>query len=178
MSVGISYSSLSRMTERADEVTYEWPKAGDGLMTCQVLYDPAGIFPRLRSLAEAAEHEAEFKTLVRDALCDMYECVLKLFSVRDVALSLRMDAGMLAYWAAMTVGLANRHRYLSSRRLFEESFTLKDLPEHYETCIRALLAMESDASRIRQYAGLLWNTSLEWTARHGIRIEDNELSDL
>jgi kanamycin nucleotidyltransferase len=178
MSVGISYNSFSRVFECANEVTYEWPKAGDGLVTCQVLYDPAGIFQRLRAQAEAAERTADFRSLVRDALCDMYECVLKLFSVPDDVLSLRMDAGMLAYWAAMAVGLANRYRYLSSRRMFEESFTLPDLPEHYETCIRALLALESDASRIRQYAGLLWNTSLEWAERHGIRIEDNHLTEL
>jgi kanamycin nucleotidyltransferase len=178
MSVGISYSSFSRMFARANDVTYEWPKAGDGLMTCQVLYDPAGIFQRLRAQAEEAECRADFQTLVRDALCDMYESVLKLFSVPDDALSLRMDAGMLAYWAAMAVGLANRHRYSSSRRMFEESFTLPDLPEHYETCISALLAMESDASRIRQYAGLLWNASLAWAVGLGIHIEDDELSDL
>ncbi len=179
MFVGISYRSPEEEVARAQQVDYEWPVTSDALFTARVLYDPTGLYDRLRALARDAEREADFRALVREALADLYEQVLKVFTLRDgEALAASVATARVAYWSAVAVALHHRHRYLSSRTMYEESFTLPDLPAGYEAAVRALLARPADLAAARAAVGGLWLAFREWAKGRGVTLDDDALAGL
>lgn len=83
MFVGISYNSIDYIEEKAGEMDYEWPVKGDAVASSKVLYDPHDLYGFWRAEGEKAEEEADFRSLVRNALTDMYEHVYKVFALHD-----------------------------------------------------------------------------------------------
>jgi kanamycin nucleotidyltransferase len=116
MFIGVSYESLEAATSSAGSMGPVWPVAGDALQTGTPLYDPTGLYPRLLEKHQAAVRDANYASLIKDVMADMYENVLKVFSLHpEEGYQAGMFAGGAAFLAAMAVGLANRHRYLSVR---------------------------------------------------------------
>jgi len=173
MFVGISYRSVAAATAGAEKIGPSWPVAGDTLETGVALYDPGGLFERLRRKNADAVEKADFGLLVRDALADVYENVLKLFSLRpEEALQAGVFAGGAAFLAALAVGLANKHRYLSARLALEESFALPSLPRGYREAITELLASGNDVTALRGALSRLWPALTEWAAGMGVCLDD------
>lgn len=172
MFIGISYKSLASESAAAETIDYTWPVAGDALHHGVVLYDPGGLYPRLRDLNLQALARTDFGELVRDALADMYENVLKLATLKPhEEPAARVSAAGAAHWAALTVALANRHRYPSTRRMFEDSFELASLPEGYPELMRKLLSGDT-VDGLQDTLGCLWPAFVAWAAGIGVSLED------
>ncbi len=175
MFVGVSVVTVERARRDAAEVDYTWPCVGDALFTARVLHDPAGLYAELRALGQAAEERADFMALARDSLADMYEHVYKLFTAGDDGGTAAHEARQVAFWAANTVGLVNRFRYLSSRTLFAESARLPALPEGYGHHVEGLLALCATPGELQSHTGALWAAFASWAADRGSRLEDDAM---
>jgi kanamycin nucleotidyltransferase len=178
MFVGLTYMSPAQALREARSVDYEWPVAGDRFTACRVLYDPDGLYGRLRRAAARAAAHADFAALAREALADMHESVLKVFSVGEDSLALSASAREAAYWAALAVALVNRHRYASVRAMYEESTTLEDLPSGYAGHVGRLLSAGSGADDLRRATGQLWRAMRAWSEARGTVWDDPGLDTL
>lgn len=179
MFVGISYESPEEFAQGELNIDYHWPVVSDALHTAKVLYDPGNIYANLRAKALAKERVLDFTPLLYDALTDMYENVLKLFCLTaEQSLAAPAAAAGTAYWAAMAVALANRHRYLSSRNMYGESFALPDLPSRYRRSMETLLAGGNELPQLQSAAGELWCSFVVWAKVKGICLDDDELARL
>ncbi len=178
MFVGLSVSTWAQTLRDARTVDYEWPLKGDRFTACRVLHDPEGLYARLRGAAVRAEARADFTALVREALADMYEHVLKLMCLGDGALSLTAEAREVAFWAAIAAALANRHLYASSRRMFEDALTLPGMPAVFAPALQALLSSGDAAPAVRAAAGRLWPAMREWGEGLGLTWEDPALQSV
>ena len=177
MFVGISYVTPKVAVEDAKEIDYTWPKTGDSLWTAKILYDPGHFYPRLHELAKEAELRADFNLLAKDSLADMYEHVYKVFTAED-EMTAAFEARSVAMWAANTVGLVNRFRYLSSRKLFSESMALPDLPNRYAVHLAELLSANTNSQKLKEHTGMLWKSFVIWAEEKGISLEDHDLGGL
>lgn len=176
--VGVSLVTEAQARRDAAAVDYEWPSQGDVWDTAQVLYDPDGLYPALRAVAAAAAAAADFMTLTRESLTDLYEHVYKVFTAGEDEATAAHEARQVAFWAANTVALPHRHRYRGSRTLFAESAALPGLPAGYAGRVRGLLALRTDAAALRRDTGALWTAFVPWAADRGITLDDDTLEGL
>lgn len=177
ISVGIGYGNPEAELEAAGEIDYYWPVTGDCYETAQVIYDPALFYPRLQERNRIAVTKADFQRFLREALADMYEYVLKLFTVSNQLGAVSAASGA-AYWAAMSVALANRYKFNSTRAMFEQSFNLQDLPQGYQEGMQELFSSGYDVARLRQTVGELWESFAVWAKAHGIVLDDDCLNGI
>jgi kanamycin nucleotidyltransferase len=176
--VGVSVVTSARLLAEASEVTYTWPVEGDALFTGRVLHDPGDFYAHARAVARLAESRADFAGLAREAAADMYEHVYKVFTAEGDGATAAAEARQVAFWAADTVGLVHRHRYLSSRTLFAESARLPDLPPGYAAHLEGLLSLRTDPAELRRHTGALWAGLEGWLAGRGVRLDDDDLAGL
>ncbi|KZE69187.1 hypothetical protein AWM68_02655 [Fictibacillus phosphorivorans] len=179
MFVGISFSSLDKIHVKSTNIDYEWCVKGDVLFSSKILHDPTNLYDTLREKAKAAEEQADFDGLIRDALADLYEHVYKIYTIHesDVVTGAH-EARQIAYWATMCVGLKNRHKFRSSRSMYHESFQLESLPHDFEQSIKRILSLNTDVQRLKSDVGDLWVSTNKWAALNGITLEESDLSFL
>ncbi|MFD1019278.1 kanamycin nucleotidyltransferase C-terminal domain-containing protein [Thalassobacillus hwangdonensis] len=171
---GISYNSLERVREDAATIDYEWPVSGDGFSESEVLYDPGFLYHELRRINKHAVSEADFMALIYEALMDLYEHVYKIFTLRsDETIALHQEIASIGYWAAITVGLANRHQFPSAKRMVIESTQLADTPQDYGQLIGELY--EGDATQATEK---LWRAFTKWAEQKEITVKDDALHSI
>ncbi|MBH0173514.1 hypothetical protein IHV09_08090 [Fictibacillus sp. 23RED33] len=179
MFVGISFNTVEKIHSKARSIDYEWCVKGDVLFTCKIIYDPTNLYDSLKKLAVETELHTNFNVLMKDALADMYEHVYKVFTLKDTDIIIAAhEARQIAYWATMLVGLKNNHKFLSSRSMYEESFKLPSLPNHYEMNIKEVLSLHTDVQKLKSFVGDLWSSTAEWAEMHGISLKEDRLSFL
>ncbi|MED1603334.1 kanamycin nucleotidyltransferase C-terminal domain-containing protein [Alkalihalophilus marmarensis] len=179
MYIGISMSSREKMLSEASKIDYEWPVKSDTLFTSKIVYDPTELYKELRNIAEKTEGETNFKLLLTEAIADMYEHVYKVFPLTEGdEMAMTNEARQIAYWATLCVGLSNKHRYVSSRTMYKESFHLNDLPDGYEEHMHELLTLETTASKIKQSTACLWTSFEKWAKEDGITLNKHDLTFL
>ncbi len=177
MFVGISFNTVEKIQSKARSIDYEWCVKGDVLFTCKILYDSSNSYQSLREIALETELHTDFNVLMRDALADMYEHVYKIFTIKDTdTIVAAHEARQIAYWATMLVGLKNRHKFLSSRTMYEEAFGFHSLPNNYEMNIKEVLSLHTDVQKLKRFVGNLWSSTAEWAGLHGISLEEDSLS--
>lgn len=143
------------------------------------MHDPTNLYDTLRKKAKAIEEQANFDILVEEALADMFEHVYKIFALEESdSIIAAQEARQVAYWATMCVGLKNRHKFLSSRTMYNESFKLKSLPKGFEEKIKGLLSLNTDLINLKTDVGELWTSTRHWAELNGIKLEANDLSFL
>ena len=109
----------------------------------------------------------------------MYEHVYKVFALKDTdSILAAHESRQVAYWAVISVGLKNKHKYLSSRTMYKESFELECLPEQFEQKICGLLSLNTDVQSLKNNVGGLWVSSLNWIKNFNINLEKTNLSFL
>lgn len=178
MFVGISFSSPEKMISKASNIDYEWAVKSDVLYTCKVLY-ATNFYEEIRETAKEAEEQVNFNSLIKDAITDMYEHVYKMFLFMDTdTIIAAQESRQVAYWAVMSVGLKNKHKFLSSRTMYKECFELDSLPEAFEQRIRSLLSLKTDVQTLKKNVGELWVATLNWAGSFNINIEKTDLSFL
>ncbi|GGD13539.1 kanamycin nucleotidyltransferase C-terminal domain-containing protein [Pontibacillus salipaludis] len=179
MFVGVSFSTLEKMKSKAKNIDFEWSVKNDALYTCKVLYDPTNLYEELRDTAKGVEEQADFNILIKDAITDMYEHVYKVFALQNTdTLLAAQEARQVAYWAVMSVGLKNKHKFLSSRTMYKESFNLDSLPQGFEQHIHGLLSLNTNVNSIKQNVGELWVSTLNWVQDLNLNLEQSDLSFL
>jgi kanamycin nucleotidyltransferase len=179
MFIGVSFSTLEKMKSKAMNIDYEWPIKSDSLFTCKVLYDPTKLYGKLRKTASEIEEQTDFNLLIKDAITDMYEHVYKVFALKDTeSLLAAHESRQVAYWALMSVGLKNKHKFLSSRTMYNESFELESLPEGFKQNIQCILSLNTDVQNLKDNVGKLWVSTLKWAEDFNVNLEKDDLSFL
>lgn len=179
MFVGISYNSVSRTLEASKEIDYEWSISGDNLETAEVIFDPQNIYNDLKVNNKLAEQNAGFKELIVESITDMYEHIYKVFTLSATNyIGITQELTNIAYWAALTIGLANRYKYKSNKDMVEESFVLNNIPENYEQNIRSMF-LNADLDDIQNAVSNLWVTFDSWAHQEfGINLNDDNLQHI
>ncbi|KAB3529585.1 kanamycin nucleotidyltransferase C-terminal domain-containing protein [Alkaliphilus serpentinus] len=179
MFIGLGYDRLESVIEASKNVNYEWCLAGDRLLNAKFLYDPTNLAETLKQNSIEAIQSANFSKLAKAAFADMYEHVLKIFTIdEDNILCASLNAKGIAYWATMTVGLINKKQFISSRILFQEAKKLKLLPKEYSECIDELLALDTNVNRLREFSARLWTGMVKWLSQFQISLDDDELKGI
>ncbi|MCE4049119.1 kanamycin nucleotidyltransferase C-terminal domain-containing protein [Bacillus sp. Au-Bac7] len=150
------------MISKATNIELEWSVKSDVLYTCKVLYDLTNFYEELRETVKEAEELIDLNSLFKDAITDMYEHVYKLFLLSETVTIIAQEARLVAYWAVMSVGLKNKHTFLSSRTMYKECFELDSLSEAFEQRIRGLLSLKTDVQNLKKNVGELWVATLNW----------------
>ena len=164
----------------AAEVEGDWPITHGAAVGEQALYDPTDFFTRLRTAA--LDHPAEvFERAIKEVLVGViYELVGKL---RNAAAA--NNLAVLPYFTvelaragACLVGLANRHLYTTTARMWEESLALPDPPPGYAALVRLVMSGRLDEpARILPLVDAFWAGAERWAEGRGLKLTD-DLSDL
>jgi kanamycin nucleotidyltransferase len=162
--------------EWASELDVDWPVTHGACVHVWVLYDPSGFFPRLRDAALLHPDEV-FQRVIRDVIVgEIYERIGKVRNARvaneDACLpSLAVE---LAKCGACLLGLAHRHLYTTSTRMFEESLTLPGRPGGYDILCQLVMAGDlTDAARIADASDAFWSGVERWARERDIQIEQD-----
>ena len=158
----------------AAEVDVDWSITHGAYTQVLPVHDPTDFFPRLRDAALSQPDQA-----FRQAICDvivgeLYERIGKIRNARAAgnAACLPYLAVDLAKVGACLLGLAHRHLYGSSSRLFQESLTLPERPDGYDGLCRLVMSGElSNAARVADTCDAFWLGIESWAEEHDLRIE-------
>ena len=133
-----------------------------------------GFFSRLRDAALSHPDEV-FQRVIRDVIVGRYTSAIG--KVRNARAAndhacLPFLAVELAKCGACLLGLAHRHLYTTSTRMFEESLELPGRPEGYDTLCRMVMAGDlADPAQIADAADAFWSGVERWAQERGIQIE-------
>jgi kanamycin nucleotidyltransferase len=160
----------------ASEVDVDWALTHGAHVEVIALYDPTGLFPRLRDAA-VSQPDPVFQRIIHDVIVgELYERIGKIrnaWAEGNVA-CLPYLAFELAKFGALLLGLAHRHLYATSTRLFEESLVLPGRPDGYDTLCRMVMTGElGDPARIVDAANAFWVGIEKWAQERGIRLEED-----
>jgi len=169
--------------EWASELDVDWPVTHGAYTNVWALYDPTGFFSRLRDAALSHPDEV-FQRVIRDVIVgEIYERIGKIRNARATnnEACLPFLAVELAKCGACLLGLAHRHLYTTSTRMFEESLAsatsssaLPGRPEGYDILCRMVMAGDlADAARIADAADAFWSGVERWAGGRGIQIEQD-----
>ena len=152
-----------------------WPFVQSGYVFIKTLYDPNGIFPRLREIALKSRPN-EFKEAVRNLIVgDLYETVGKIRNAQVLGFSssFPMLAVELAKSGACLIGLANQHLYTSFSTLLEESMQISRRPEGYDDLCKMVISGKlENSNEIVNVVNRLWDGIESWAAQNNIQIYD------
>lgn len=158
----------------ASEVDVDWSITHGAYTRVLPVQDPTGFFPRLRDTV-LAQPDRAFERAIDDVIVgELYERIGKIRNARaagnDACLPyLVVD---LARVGACLLGLAHRHLYGSSSRLFEESLTLTDRPDGYDgLCQMVMSGALTDADRIADMGETFWRGVEAWAEARDLHIE-------
>ena len=161
------------LREKATHIDGEWALKHGRFVTLLPVYDPSGYFAHLRAAADSAPPTA-FRDALRELITgEIYEDVAK---VRNAIASghhaaLPQLTLSLATYGAYAIGLANRHRFTTGTRLFEEALTLPDRPAAYDPLARLVIAGTlSDPEAIAAAVEAVWQSLLVWLEAQDISI--------
>ena len=163
------------LLEKATHIDSEWPLKHGRFESVLPVYDPHAFFARLRAAADSAPPE-HFRDAVRELVVgEIYEDVAKVRNAIAAGnhAALPQLALALATYGAYAIGLANRHRFSTGVRAFEEALTLPNRPLAYDRLARlALDGTLSDPTAISDAIERFWLDLVPWVERHGITISE------
>ena len=161
------------MIRDAAVIDETWPFVQSGYVFIKPLYDPDGVFPRVREIA-LDPRPNEFREAIRNIVVgELYEAIGKIRNAHESGRrsSLPMLAVELARFGACLIGLANHHLYVSYSTLFEESLKIAGRPDGYDDFCKLVIAGElGNSDEVLNLANLLWEGIETWAAQNGIQI--------
>jgi len=160
----------------ASKVDGDWSLTHSGCTEVVPIYDPGGFFSCLRDIALSQPDQA-FRRAIRDVIVgELYERIGKVRNARAEKndASLPYLAVELAKFGAFLLGLANRHLYMTSTHIFEESLALPGRPDGYDALCRTVMEGELvDAAQIADACDNFWSGVERWAQERGIQIEED-----
>lgn len=176
--VEVNFVSEDVLFARAREVDPAWPLTHGAYVHIRPLYDPEGLFPRLKEAVLRAPHEAFQQALRALIVEDLYEVVGKIRNAWhfQACEELPFLAVHLAFYGALLVGLANRHLYRSASKMLADSLRLPERPTGYDAlCQRVLAGKLAPADAVVQDCEEFWASVEEWCRRRGIPLGETRL---
>jgi len=171
----INIYSKDVMVRDAAIVDETWPLVQSGYVYIKSLYDPGGIFPRLREIALESRPN-EFKKFVRNLIVgELYETIGKIRNahVSGSHVSLPMLAMELAKSGASLIGLANQHLYTAFSTHLEEAMQIANRPDGYDGLCKMVISGKLDnPNDILKEANCFWSRIESWAAENDIQIYD------
>jgi kanamycin nucleotidyltransferase len=160
----------------ASEVDGDWSLTHGAWIEVLVMCDPTGFFCRLRDVA-LSQPDHVFQQVIRDVIVgELYERIGKVRNAQAAGhdACLPYLAVELVKFGACLLGLANRHLYTTSTRMFEESLALDGRPGGYDVLCRMVMAGElADPARIADACDAFWSGIERWAEERNIRIREN-----
>ncbi len=166
--------SPDELLAQAALVDGDWPITHGALVNVRPLYDPGGLFPRLRQAA-LSQPESAFRSRMAEVIVgDIYELIGKLRNLAaaqdDAGLTLFIDH--LAVHGACLQGLRHRHLFTTFGVIFAEALALPDPPDGLaELCQLVSSGNLHDSPTLLAAAERFWAGVEAWAARLGLRIE-------
>jgi kanamycin nucleotidyltransferase len=158
----------------ASEVDVDWAVTHGAFVEVVALYDPTGFFSRLRE-ATLSRPDHVLRQTIRDVIVgELYERIGKVRNARAEGRNAGLPylAVELARFGACLLGLAHRHLYSTSTRLFEESLALPGRPDGYDALCRMVMeGALADPAQIADVADAFWSGIEGWAHERGIQIE-------
>ena len=169
--VSLSFTPRSAFARQFGEAT-GWLAQRLGGLRADVLYDPGGLFPKLRDRV-ARLPAVTYRRSAREALVEMYEYLGKLRKARwrgDHA-NLVYAAWVVGVNAIRLVALVNRRWYASENTLWTEWRSFPSLPPRFSEldAVACGFRRTGDAALARTTEAL-WRTCERWARRRGIRL--------
>jgi kanamycin nucleotidyltransferase len=169
----IDLYSADVLTRLAKTVEGDWPITHGALLQVRAIYDPGGVFERVRKMAGSQPTAAFRQAQVELIVGEIYETVGKIRNALAQAqpAPLALYASHLATYGACLVGLENRQTYTTSGQMFADSLALPGAPAGYETLCRAVMAGRLyQAGEIGRWSDALWEGIEAWANARGLAI--------
>ena len=173
--------SQDLLLAQAARMDVDWSITHGAYTRVWVLYDPESFFPRLAQAA-SSQSEAAFQSILKDVIVgEIYELIGKIrntFEFNEFS-SLPYFTVHLAQHAACLVGLAQRHIYTSSARMFRESLSLPDRPNGYDAIIELVMQGSlTDPAAILRLANAFWKGVEQWAEQKKLIIVEGDQNGL
>ena len=168
------YTAEALLAEAA-RVEGDWSLTHGSFEVVLALYDPHGYFARLRAAAVSASPGTFHETLREVIVGELYEDVAKARNAMAMghATALPQIAFWIATYGAFAIGLANRHRFTTATRRFEEARTLPNRPLGYDRLADLVMAGTlSNAHEVASAIERFWADLVPWAERQGITIAE------
>lgn len=161
------------MIRDAAVVDETWPVVQSGYVYVKPLYDPSGIFVRVREVA-LMDRPDEFKMHIQKLIAgELYETIGKIRNAHalKVGAALPLLAFELTKHGAALIGLINRHLYISFSTHLQEASELPDKPEGYDAlCNLVLSGKLDDFEAIVNRANGFWEGIESWAVQNEVQI--------
>jgi len=172
----VDVMSKDMILDDAAELDGNWAMTHGSYVHILPLYDPDGFFPTLAEVVMDHSDE-EYTTVIHAVIVgEVYEMIGKLRNMRASGntAGLAVYIAYLACYGSWMIGLAHRHLYTSSSKMFTESLTLLDRPSGYdELCGIVMCGKLSDAEYLFASADAFWVGVEDWAKKTGIQIEQS-----
>jgi kanamycin nucleotidyltransferase len=159
----------------AAEVDVDWSITHGAYTQVLPAYDPTGFFPRLRDTVLSSPDRAFVRAICDVIVGELYERIGKIRNARAAGNNAALPylAIDLAKTGACLLGLAHRHLYTSSSRLFQESLALPQRPGGYDDLCHMVTSGElTDATRIAGASDAFWLGVEAWAQERDLQIEE------
>lgn len=170
----VNVMSKDMIMADAAELDGNWAMTHGAYTNILPLYDPDEFFPTLTGVVTA--HPDEDTNAIIHALIvgEIYEMVGKICNAQayNDPSSLPFFVMQLALYGAWLIGLANRHLYTTSSRIFADSLTMHNHPAGYdELCQAVMSGALSEPEKLDGLANRFWEGIEVWAQERGIEIE-------
>ncbi len=176
----IDFLSVSSILKKAAEVGPKWPISHSIYLHYLPLYDPTNIYVHRRKTA-LSQPDFKFRRAIQVLITEeMFENQgkIKNAGARGDFTSLPLYAVLQARWGALLIGLANRHLYSTSAKIFSESLELDGRPEGYDDLCRMVMSGTlSEPDRTLAVCEAFWDGVIQWAQEYGLRLVE-DLDDL
>lgn len=175
--VEVNFVSEDVLFARAREVDPAWSLTHGAYVHIRPLYDPEGLFPRLKEAVLRAPHKAFQQALRALIVEDLYEVVGKIRNAWhfQACEELPFLAVHLAFYGALLVGLANRHLYRSASKMLADSLGLPERPAGYDAlCQRVLAGSLGDPQGVFHACDAFWTGVEFWAQAHRLPLYDGQ----
>ncbi|MCX7844567.1 MAG: nucleotidyltransferase [Candidatus Bipolaricaulota bacterium] len=169
--VEVNFLSQDVLFARAAEVPPEWPLTHGAYVYTRPLYDPQGVFPRLREAVRSPPEEAFRRAMQALIVEELYELMGKVRNARHWGAweELPFLAVHLAFHGALLVGLANRHVYRSASKMLADSLGLPERPSGYDRLCALVQAGKLDSPQgVGEACEGFWCGVSAWAAARGL----------
>ncbi len=169
----VNILSAEALEAQAVRVESDWPITHGAFLSILPVYDPSGLFPRLRQLVESQPQSAFEREIQALIIGEIYEMVGKIRNAVYFANADPLAAYIieLALYGARLVGLAERYTYRSFYQLFDDSLCLHNLPAGYrELCGAAMCGDLRSPQLLLEICDTFWQGVEDWARERGLAL--------
>lgn len=176
----VDFFSVNSVLKKAAEVGPKWSLSHGIYMHYLPIFDPTNLYVHRRNTS-LRQPDYKFRKAMRDLIVE------EMFGIEGKIRNAghRKEFSPLAYyaveqarWGALLLGLANRHLYTTSARIFAEALELDGRPDGFDDLFHLAASGElSQPTKVLAACEKFWAGVNNWAKFNGIRLSD-DLKDL